>query len=194
MCCLEIFSLAFREGGRRFEPLHRHAEGNAGCIRKTAERRFRARREIIHECAGEGKNRLFCRCLSFSLSSLFQLSFFIFHTKLENATNSTCFIHLLQRSCAYTSGACEGGGGAKIVLRALFSYSAGSYFFICNAIRTAVHSSMPYRGETFSLPEHRAATPFSFMSTAAQKKYLLVTTHDYTRFSYRYVFNINVTR
>lgn len=62
-----------------------------------------------------------------------------------------------------------GGGGAKNVLRALFSYSEGSYFFICNAIRTAVHSSMPYRGETFSLPEHRAATPFSFMSTAAQK-------------------------
>lgn len=119
---------------------------------------------------GEKCFRLYCRCLSFSLSSLFQLSFFIFHTKLENATNSTCFIHLLQRSCAYVHmGAWGGGGGAKIALRALFSYSEDSYFFICNAIRTAVHSSMPYRGETSSLPERRAATPFSFMSTAAQK-------------------------
>lgn len=132
--------------------------------------------------------RLYCRCLSFSLSSLFQLSFFVFHTKLENVTNSTCFIHLL-RSCAYTKG--RSGRGAEIALRALFSYSEGSYIFICNAIRTAVHSSMPYRGKTFSLPPD---SPSTLIHVNIHKKYLLVTTHDYTRISYRYEFNINVTR
>lgn len=56
----------------------------------------------------------------------------------------------------------EGGGGAKIVLRASFSYSEGSRFFICNAIRATMHSSMPYRRAAFPLPS-------SFMSPAAQK-------------------------
>lgn len=96
--------------------------------------------------------RLCCQCSSFSLSSLFQLSFSIFHTKLENATNSTCFIHL------FLYVPVRSVRSAEIVLRPLFQYSESSYFFICNAIRATVHSSMPYR-ETFSPPQ--SASPFS---------------------------------